>query len=89
MKPYLEDFQLKETIRAQRRHDAERIKAVRARRQALHGSPGAPRPSDKQVGVLGHTAALCSCVLCGNPRKFFGERTVQELREMQPALHAE
>lgn len=25
-------------------------------------------------------AALCSCPMCGNPRKWFGQRTVQERR---------
>ncbi len=24
------------------------------------------------------TTKLCSCVMCGNPRKYFGERTLQE-----------
>jgi hypothetical protein len=29
---------------------------------------------------LRHTTKACSCVSCGNPRRHFGERTLQERR---------
>ena len=29
-------------------------------------------PSDRQIGVQYHTNALCSCFMCGNPRKYNG-----------------
>ncbi len=29
------------------------------------------------------------CAMCGNPRKFFGEPTMQEKRFLQPRLHEE
>ena len=36
--------------------------------------------TETDVGVYAHTPALCSCVMCGNPRKWFHELTVQEKR---------
>jgi hypothetical protein len=37
----------------------------------------------RQLGKLLHTATPCSCPMCGNPRKYFGHRTIQELRALQ------
>jgi hypothetical protein len=34
--------------------------------------------SPKVLGKLTHTRALCSCTMCGNPRRHFGETTLQE-----------
>jgi len=31
-------------------------------------------------GILANTPKPCSCHMCGNPRKFFKEKTVQEKR---------
>lgn len=31
------------------------------------------------VGALATTPVPCSCPMCGNPRKYFGQRTIQEL----------
>lgn len=39
--------------------------------------------SERAAGILFRTPARCSCFMCGNPRKYFGERTVQERRQMQ------
>lgn len=71
--------------RAQRRADAARLKKNRA----THGYEG--RKSGLYVApkVLGkrlHTAANCSCHMCGNPRKYDGERTVQERAQSQVPL---
>lgn len=33
---------------------------------------------DVAVGVISNTPAICSCWMCGNPRKFFSELTIQE-----------
>ena len=38
-----------------------------------------------QQGIAAHTPKRCSCWMCGNPRKFTGERTVQESRLIQQA----
>ena len=35
--------------------------------------------------VSGMTCGNSNCFACGNPRKFFGERTIQEQRLMQDA----
>ena len=29
-------------------------------------------------GILYHTRKLCSCHMCGNPRKYFSELTIKE-----------
>lgn len=34
--------------------------------------------SPATVGKLYHTRARCSCPMCGNSRKYFGEVTIQE-----------
>ena len=42
------------------------------------------KPTARNVGMLGTTPALCSCHMCGNPRKFAkgDERlTMQERRD--------
>jgi hypothetical protein len=33
---------------------------------------------NKTAKLTRHTTKLCSCPMCGNPRKFFGEKTFQE-----------
>lgn len=35
--------------------------------------------SAKALGILLHTPALCSCWMCGNPRKYLNEITKQEV----------
>lgn len=35
---------------------------------------------DKRIiGIIAKTPRSCSCAICGNPRKHYGERTYQEL----------
>ena len=58
--------------RAARRHEAERVKAKRLK----HTHTGPP---------TSETPAMCSCWMCGNPRKYFGKRTIQERRLFQEA----
>lgn len=64
--------------RALRRHHRERLKATR--RFYWGRGRGAGSASDKTLGMALSTAAPCSCPLCGNPRRHFGEMTLQELR---------
>jgi hypothetical protein len=73
----------KEMNRAERRHHTDRLKH---NRRFYHGSDLSRDPV--QLGRTVTTPATCSCAGCGNPRKFNGERTVQELREMQRGAHA-
>ena len=59
--------------RALRRHHYQRLKR---KRRDHYGSYG--RHRDDVQGQLANTAMLCSCWMCGNPRKYFGEITRQE-----------
>ena len=59
--------------RALRRHHYQRLKR---KRRDHYGGYGRHR-TDAQ-GMLANTATLCSCWMCGNPRKYFGEVTRQE-----------
>jgi len=53
--------------RVQRRHHKARFK-----RKAKRLYPG------QNPGYLGDILTPCSCFMCGNPRKFTGELTMQE-----------
>lgn len=66
--------------RALRRHHVARIKAKRS------GYWGGYEKTSRQLGILAQTAAPCSCFACGNPRRYFGELTITELRENQHGL---
>ena len=37
--------------------------------------------SPRMIGIKAHTPALCSCWMCGNPRKYWKEKTIQEKRK--------
>ncbi len=69
-----------ETTRALRRHHNERVKANRSKtywgrlNPLCIDEPMTPR----QAGMVTATAANCSCPMCGNPRKWFSTRTLQE-----------
>ena len=41
------------------------------------------RLTPSRIGMLAHSPALCSCYACGNPRKYFGERHISELRVIE------
>jgi hypothetical protein len=47
----------------------------------VHGFPTGPE--HRLAKVHAATCGDSSCAMCGNPRKFFGERTVQEKRQLQ------
>lgn len=41
-------------------------------------------PDARRVGIRSHSPQMCSCAMCGNPRKFFKGKeriTMQERRE--------
>lgn len=50
-----------------------------------YGTPGvaAHESPHRYHKVSGVTCGDSNCVMCGNPRKFFDERTMQEQRAMQ------
>ena len=58
---------MKSSKRALRRYQKARVKA-KARRVYPH---------DRQAKSADHLA-VCSCWMCGNPRKWYGEPTIQE-----------
>jgi len=66
--------------RAMRRHHEARVKA-RVRRYYGGLAMGSPR----DTGKIAHARSLCSCRLCGNPRRYWKEVTVQEMRAEQAA----
>ena len=61
--------------RALRRHHKARMKQ-RARKVAKIWGGVPLNHLDKHADHL----AMCSCEMCGNPRRHHGERTIQELR---------
>lgn len=71
--------------RSERRHRTWRIKAKyyrRLRRDEWW------QPTEKEAGRFANHGKACSCWMCGNPRKYLGEPTLQERRandsEAQP-----
>lgn len=36
--------------------------------------------TDVNIGIYAHTPARCSCNMCGNPRKHWNDKTMQEKR---------
>jgi hypothetical protein len=64
---------------AYRRHHRERIKAKRIRQFRKYGKELVEDP--KSLGKLIRTPKPCSCAMCGNPRKHFGEKTLQEKKQ--------
>ena len=71
-------------MRAERRHHRSRLKANRRRywgrgRDLLTE----PRAHAKVVD----TPAMCSCFMCGNPRRHFNLRTIAERAADQERLH--
>ncbi len=75
-----------QSSRALRRHHRLRLKAkwksTHARYFADMTIPTVSS-NEKRAGIYLKTRALCSCWMCGNPRKYNGDRTIQERRQMQ------
>lgn len=66
---------------AHRHHSEAVAKAkVRARLKTVWHEKD---PSPKRVGAIAHTPHCCSGPCCGNPRRWFGEMTMQERRAPQ------
>jgi hypothetical protein len=60
-----------------RRHDRDRIILQGLRRKYWHV---------KSPGHLFKNNTVCSCWMCGNPRKYFGELTIQEKKSIQACI---
>lgn len=63
--------------RALRFFNNERIAKKRAKHQAAYEG------SEKNNSIRRDTPTRCSCALCGNPRKYTGKMTLQEIRMCQ------
>jgi hypothetical protein len=51
------------------------------------------RPEDwqstpKQAGIFANHGKVCSCWMCGNPRRYLGEQTIQERRQKLVDAHS-
>jgi uncharacterized protein YegJ (DUF2314 family) len=69
---------------AYRRHQRQRAKdrALRYLRGIISSDPHWITPA--LVARYAVDRAPCSCWMCGNPRRFYGEVTTQELRASDP-----
>lgn len=74
--------------RSLRRHHLERLKKNRATYGGFpqHDTGEDKAMTDRVRGIVANTPKVCACWRCSRPRKTWGERTVQEQRQMQPAL---
>ncbi|WP_349569416.1 hypothetical protein [Azotobacter salinestris] len=63
--------------RSERRHHERRIKARFYRKQRIHEHG---LTNKRNAGVFAHHGKACSCWMCGNPRRYWGELTMQERR---------
>ena len=69
-----------ERTKAFRRNCDKKAKA-KARNSLMAKWPMDGKTDDKRIGRLASTHCKpCSCEMCGNPRKFFGEKTLREKR---------
>ena len=67
--------------RALRRYHAQRRKEWVRRTLRRYFMKGHELPG-RRVGLYSKTPKICSCFMCGNPRRFRGEFTIQERRAM-------
>ena len=72
--------------RALRRHHRERLKKKRASYYWWWASSDA-----KRLGKVVTTPCMCSCFMCGNPRKYYkmtgeGRLTIQERKYFQESI---
>lgn len=66
--------------RSERRHHTRRIKAKFYRLRSWYEWWS---PNEAEAGRFANHGKGCSCWMCGNPRKYFGELTLQEKRANQ------
>ncbi len=65
--------------RAIRRHHVKRIKYKVSKFLSLQGWLSICNNRQRAIGISSHSKTLCSCTMCGNPRKHFGHRKLNEL----------
>lgn len=71
--------------RAERRSQQERIRAKMRRYIASwnHHGKDSPEWVARTAAKMANHGKLCSCYMCGNPRRHFDEPTIQERRAQQ------
>ena len=62
--------------RSLRRHHERRVK-----RRVQGYYSGYARGDPRHTGKITHARQMCSCEMCGNPRRYRGELTLQERRQ--------
>ena len=70
---------MEERTRALNRHHDARIKSKRTRyvNDWTEATRATRVPTAKEIGRKACTPCNCSCYMCGNPRKFTGELTIE------------
>lgn len=69
--------------RSKRLHDEETHIEKQFRIAKSHGFPVKSDQKHRLHKLSGTTCGDSNCVMCGNPRKFFKEPTIQEKRDYQ------
>lgn len=64
---------MKDSSRSLRRHHIRRVRRNRA--SDINNDHSR---YDHVLNIRTHTACTCSCWMCGNPRKYFNQKTIQE-----------
>ena len=68
---------MKSTKRSERRFHADRLKKKRKNHYSWRNK------TPRDLGVLLHTATLCSCPMCGNPRRTLREDSLYEMSDAE------
>lgn len=66
--------------RALRRHHVARLKRNRLGYYGGYTRRLSKKEQERHLGILSRTAQLCSCYMCGNPRRYWKEMTMAERR---------
>lgn len=70
--------------RAIRLHHLARIKNKRSEYTIARCTENGEEEQFRRIiGIIANTAAICSCSMCGNPRKHFRRKTLRELSDME------
>ena len=64
--------------RSERRHHRQRIRNKVKDYESIRWRKHNPKNYEHNVHLLTETRKLCSCHMCGNPRKHWNEKTMQE-----------
>lgn len=77
---------MKSYRRAVRRHHRRRMIRHACRTYTLRWDLATPDGRQRMLQMFNYLA-VCSCWMCGNPRRYFGERPHQERPHQERRLH--